>query len=152
MFNKFSGGNGPKGTMRLLLLDTFVWLHSPTSTLSIKLQCTIVTKTTIKHLKPKKTKTKNCPHHSEYDALDISLIININNHTLCSAKHMAITECPKISQDIYHERVCIKDNWRNSLEEECYCILHVKYDIQSLVQRLHQTCSSPPSQTVQWTW
>lgn len=27
----------PKGTMRLLLLDTFVWLHSPTSTLKYKI-------------------------------------------------------------------------------------------------------------------
>lgn len=54
---------------------------------------------------------------------------------------MAITECQKniTKQNIYHERVCIKDKLRNLLEEECYCILHVKYDIQSQVQLIHLT-------------
>lgn len=46
-------------------------------------------KDNVNHLKPKnkqkqktKIKTKNCPHHSEYDTLDISLlIINISTIT-----------------------------------------------------------------------
>lgn len=68
----FLGGNGPKGTMRLVLLDTFVDYIVQPLLLSIKLQCTIVTKTIVNHLKPK-TK-KNFPHHSEYDTLGNSVL------------------------------------------------------------------------------
>lgn len=53
----------------------------------------------VHHLKPKtkQQKQKTFPHHSEYDTLDISLLI-INyqhNHTLFSVKHMANTESQK---------------------------------------------------------
>lgn len=59
----------------------------------------MVTKTKVHHLKPKE-KTKTCPHHSEYDTLDISLLI-INyqhNHTLFSVKHMANTESQETTE------------------------------------------------------
>lgn len=43
--------------MRLVLLDTFVDYIVQPLVLSIKLQCTIVTKTIVNHLKPKTKQT-----------------------------------------------------------------------------------------------
>lgn len=57
----FLGGNGPKGTMRLVLLDTVVDYIVQPLFLSIKLQCTMVTKTIVNHLKPKTNKKNPTP-------------------------------------------------------------------------------------------
>lgn len=77
----------------------------------------MVTKRTVNHLKPKKQKqkTKTCPHRSEYDALDSSLImININNHTLFSVKHMANTESQNNNNRIKKQDIHV-DNGRKRL-------------------------------------
>lgn len=84
-FNDFwlfwGGGGWPQRHHASCIVRYICWLHNPTSTQSIKLQCTLVTKTIVNHLKPK-NKEENCPHHSEYDTLDISLlIINISTIT-----------------------------------------------------------------------
>lgn len=95
---------------------------------SIKLQCTMVTKRTVNHLKPKNKNTKNCPHHSEYDTLDISLLI-INISTITHYFQWSIWQTLKVKWQqnlnktlilIMAKNVCIKDKLRNLLEE-CYC-------------------------------
>lgn len=57
-FNEFTGETCPKGTMRLVLLDTFVDYIVQPLLLSIKLQCTMVTRTIVNHLQPRQKKKK----------------------------------------------------------------------------------------------
>lgn len=55
----FLGGGGwPQRHHASCIVRYICWLHSPTSTQSIKLQCTLVTKTIVNHLKPKKQRRK----------------------------------------------------------------------------------------------
>lgn len=126
----FLGGGGwPQRHHASCIVRYICWLHSPTSTQSIKLQCTLVTKTIVNHLKPKKQRRKlPTPFRIWYIRY---LIINYqyqHNHTflfqwsIWQTLKVKTTES-KQNINLYNgKNVCIKDRLRYLLEEECYCI------------------------------